>query len=47
LTNAHSKSATHHAAMISLFTAYYNFCRRHETLGKMTPAMKCGLTEKT
>ena len=45
LTNAHSKSATHHAAMISLFVAWYNFCRRHETLEKRTPAMAAGLAE--
>lgn len=45
LTNAHSKSAEHHAAMIALFVAYYNFCRKHETLGKMTPAMAGKLSE--
>ena len=28
LTNAHSKTPKHHAAMIALFTAWYNFCRR-------------------
>lgn len=44
LTNAHSKSAEHHAAMMALFTAYYNFCRKHETLKKQTPAMAAGLT---
>jgi len=44
LTNAHSKSRDHHAAMISLFVAYYNFCRKHETLKKATPAMAAGLT---
>ena len=45
LTNAHSKSAKHHAAMISLFVAYYNFCRKHETLKKQTPAMASGLAQ--
>lgn len=46
LTNAHSKSAAHHAAMVGLFTAFYNFCRKHETLGKASPAMAAGLTDR-
>ena len=46
LTNAHSKSARHHAAMVSLFVAWYDFCRPHETLGKATPAMTCGLAQE-
>ena len=45
LTNAHSKSLKHHTAMQSLFFAFYNLCRRHETIRK-TPAMAAGLTEK-
>lgn len=45
LTNAHSKTVAHHAAMTALFTAWYNFCRKHETLGKQTPAMAAGLTD--
>jgi IS1 family transposase len=48
LTNAHSKSFEHHDAVISLFTAYYKFCRKHESLGervkdRKTPAMAAGL----
>ncbi|MEX2187322.1 MAG: hypothetical protein WD875_11025 [Pirellulales bacterium] len=43
LTNAHSKSAKHHAAMVAIFCAWYNFARKHETLGKTTPAMAAGL----
>lgn len=45
LTNAHSKSAAHHEAMISIFVAWYNFCRKHETLKKATPAMEAGLAD--
>jgi hypothetical protein len=43
LTNAHSKSARHHAAMVAIFVAWYDYCRKHETLGKETPAMAAGL----
>ncbi len=46
LTNAHSKSVAHHEAMISLFVAWYNFCRKHESLKQQTPAMASGLTDK-
>jgi IS1 family transposase/transposase-like protein len=42
LTNAHSKSLRHHKAMLALFIAFYNFCRKHETI-KQTPAMAAGL----
>ncbi len=45
LTNAHSKSSRHHAAMTSLFVAWYNFCRKHQTLRGKTPAMASGLTD--
>ena len=45
LTNAHSKTYQHHAAMTSLFVAWYNFCRPNMALGKgVTPAMAAGLT---
>ncbi len=46
LTNAHSKSARHHTAMISLFVAWYNFCRKHEALKKVTRAMAAKLSQK-
>jgi transposase-like protein/IS1 family transposase len=54
LTNAHSKSEKHHAAMMALFVAWYNYCRAHETLAethehlgrKVTPAMAAGLTDR-
>ena len=38
LTNAHSKSVKHHAAKQAIFFAFYNFCRKHETLKGQTPA---------
>jgi hypothetical protein len=44
LTNAHSKTYRHHAAMISLWVAWYNFSRPNTALGKgITPAMAAGL----
>ena len=45
LTNAHSKSLKHHRAMQAIFFAFYNFCRKHETI-KKTPAMAAGLADK-
>jgi transposase-like protein/IS1 family transposase len=45
LTNAHSKSLKHHVAMQSIFVAFYNFCRKHESLKGQTPAMAGGLTD--
>jgi IS1 family transposase len=45
LTNAHSKSHRHHAAMTSLFCAWYNYCRCNSACGKKTtPAMAAKLT---
>ncbi|HTQ41004.1 MAG TPA: IS1 family transposase [Pirellulales bacterium] len=46
LTNGHSKSLKHHAAMQAIFFAYYNFTRKHETLKGQTPAMASGLADK-
>jgi IS1 family transposase/transposase-like protein len=46
LTNAHSKTPEHHAAMTALFTTWYNFCRKHETLKGKTPAMACGVADR-
>lgn len=45
LTNGHSKSLAHHTAMQAIFIAYYNFCRKHETI-KQTPAMAASLTDR-
>ena len=47
LTNAHSKSFRHHAAMTSMFCAWYNYCRCNSACGKKTtPAMAAGLTAR-
>lgn len=46
LTNGHSKSLKHHVAMQNLFFAWYNFCRKHQSLGGNTPAMVSGLTDR-
>lgn len=46
LTNAHSKTFKHHAAMTAIFVAWYNFCRTNSALGKKTtPAMAAGLAD--
>jgi transposase InsO family protein len=45
LTNGHSKSLRHDKAMQSLFAAWYDFGRKHEALGKQTPAMALRLTD--
>jgi hypothetical protein len=39
-----SMSARHHAAMTHLFVAWYNFCRKHESVRRATPAM-AGVTD--
>ena len=43
LTNAHSKKLENHVHALSLFTMFYNFARRHETL-RISPAMAAGVT---
>ena len=44
LTNGHSKKWENHEAMLSLYFAWYNFCRKHMTI-KTTPAVAQGLTD--
>jgi IS1 family transposase len=44
LTNAFSKKIENHAAAISLYFAFYNFCRVHQTL-RVTPAMEAGIAD--
>jgi transposase-like protein/IS1 family transposase len=50
LTNGFSKKWLNHAAMLALGFAYFNFCRPHMTLSKVTghkttPAMAAGLED--
>ena len=42
LTNGHSKKQRNHDAMLGLYFAWYNWCRKHSSL-KTTPAVKAGL----
>jgi transposase-like protein/IS1 family transposase len=44
LTNAFSKKIENMKAAVSLYMAWYNFCRVHQTL-RVTPAMQAGLTD--
>ncbi len=44
LTNGFSKKWENLEAAYSLWFAYYNFCRRHQSL-RITPAMEQGLTD--
>jgi transposase-like protein/IS1 family transposase len=44
LTNGHSKKWGNHEAALALWFAYYNYCRKHETL-RTTPAVAAGLTD--
>ncbi len=44
LTNAFSKKLENLKATLSLYFAWYNFCRVHSTL-RVTPAMAAGLTD--
>jgi transposase-like protein/IS1 family transposase len=45
LTNAFSKSLDNHKAAITLYVAFYNFCRGHQTHKGASPAMAAGLTD--
>ncbi len=44
LTNAFSKKLENHALMLAITMVYYNFCRKHKSLGGRTPAMAAGRT---
>jgi Integrase core domain len=45
LTNGFSKKLEDHEAALALYVAHYNFCRVHESLDNMTPAMALGITD--
>lgn len=45
LTNGFSKKLENHSFMLALTMVYYNFCRKHRSLGGKTPAMAAGLTD--
>ncbi len=44
LTNAYSKKQENLQAATSLYLAWYNFCRVHQTL-RVTPGMEASLTD--
>ena len=46
LTNGHSKKLENHGHAVSVFFAFYNFCRKHASLGGKTPAMVAGLADR-
>ena len=46
LTNGFSKKVENHSFMTTIFMTYYNWCRRHASLSKCTPAMAAGLTDR-
>ena len=45
LTNAFSRKLENLKAAVSLWFAYYNFCRVHGSL-RVTPMMQAGLTDR-
>jgi len=45
LTNGFSKKFENHRHMLALTMVYYNFCRKHRSLGGKTPAMASGLSD--
>ena len=44
LTNAFSKKIENHSAAVALYMMFYNFGRKHKTLGT-TPAVKADITD--
>jgi IS1 family transposase len=43
LTLAFSKRWDNHRAALAVFFCHYNYCRKHKSLGRLTPAMAHGL----
>ncbi|WP_417519834.1 IS1 family transposase [Minwuia sp.] len=46
LTNAFSKKVENHCYAVALHFMYYNFCRQHKSLNKLTPAMAACVTDR-
>lgn len=46
LTNGFSKKFENHAAMVAIYTVWYNWVRLHKTL-RVTPAIEAKLTDRT
>lgn len=44
-TLGYSKNLDNHKFSVALFIAFYNFCRKHSSLNKETPAQAAGLTD--
>jgi len=45
LTNGFSKKFENHRHMLATTVVFYNYCRKHKSLGGKTPAMVAGLTD--
>ncbi len=45
LTNGFSKKWQNHEYHMAFYVLYYNFCRKHMTLGT-TPAVKSGIADE-
>jgi hypothetical protein len=45
ITNAFSKKVANHIHALTLYFAFYNFCRIHKTL-RISPAMAAGITDR-
>ena len=45
LTCAFSRKFENHRHMLALTITFYNFCRKHKSLGGRTPAMAAGVTD--
>jgi IS1 family transposase len=46
LTNAFSKKVDAHCNALALYFVFYNFVRQHKALGKLTPAMAAGVSDR-
>src|SRR5437764_4022294 len=46
LTNAFSKKVENHCHELAFYFVFHNFVRSHKALGKLTPAMAAGVTDR-